>query len=407
LEKVVLAYSGGLDTSVCIHWLRNKKGMQVYTFSADLGQLESAEELARRAFDVGAHSVFIKDLRARLAEEFILPAIYANAAVRDGRCLSVALSRPLITEELIMVAQEENARYLAHGGSAKSNDQIRFQLTVAALAPEMDILAPMREPELASSGAVAAYAGRHGLAIPTEGRSIYGEDENIWGRVVSGTALERLAAPAAEDLFRMTVSPKDAPDEPEDVRITFDGGRPVALDGEEEDLVAVIERIGERAARHGVGRFDSLQTKIIGIKTRMVSEAPAATAVTIAHRALEGAVLPHNLLQVKHLLEDSYADIVYNGLWFSRVRRSLDAFFAETQHPVTGTVTLRFFKGVCRPVSVESEFSLYDRLLATHGPDDAFDAEAAAGFADVFVLEHRLEALQHRRLRERREPPAP
>ncbi|RKY14884.1 MAG: argininosuccinate synthase [Planctomycetota bacterium] len=401
MDKVVLAYSGGLETSVCIHWLRYRKGLDVRTFSADLGQPLSAEELSRQALDLGAHGVFIRDLRQRFAEDFILPALMANAETETGIPLSVALSRPLITEELILIARSENCRYIAHGGSAKSNDQIRFQMTAAALAPDLRVLAPLREPELASRKSLIRYAQRHSLPITTAPKTTYDEDQNIWGRLITGEAVEDLAREAPEELFRMTRNPASAPPEGEEVVVGFDGGVPTTLNGKKMSLVELIEELNEVAGRNGVGRVDGLDTKIVGIKARYIAEAPAAKTLVFAHRRLECAVLPAELLRLKRHIERIYADVVHRGLWFSRLRRALQAFIDETQPPVTGRVRLRLRQGTVELCGVESDYTLYDADLATHSERDAFDHSAAAGFVDVLALEHRLEGMRERLLQAR------
>jgi len=401
MEKVVLAYSGGLETSVCIHWLRNRKGLDVRTFSADLGQPLSAEQLSRQALDLGAHGVFIKDLRARFAEDFILPAIMANAETESGLPLSVALSRALITEELILIAEEENCRYIAHGGTAKSNDQIRFQLTVALLAPELQVLAPLREPELASRSAIVAYAKRHNLPVSTDPKTTYEEDENIWGRLITGEAVEDLGQAAPEELFRLTKEPASAPGEGVELVLEFEAGRPVKLDGRPMELVELIEELNAVAGEHGVGRVDGLETKIVGIKARYIAEAPAAKTILTAHRLLERAVLSYDLLRLKRHMESLYAQTVHRGLWFSRLRRALQAFITETQPPVTGSVRLRLRRGLIQTLAVESDYILYEPDLATHTERDTFDHSAAAGFVDVLTLEQKIAGLRERLLQAR------
>ncbi|MCX7704416.1 MAG: argininosuccinate synthase, partial [Planctomycetota bacterium] len=364
MEKILLAYSGGLTTSVCIHYLRYKKGFEVLTFSADLGQVESADKLAERALKFGAHSVFIKDLRPRFAEEFIIPAIFANLRNSCSSHISVALSRPIITEEMLLVAREQNCRYVAHGGVPKSNDQIRFKLSLAALAPDLKIVTPMSEPELSSYSAIVAYATKNSLEVERE-KKFYEEDHNIWGRTVKAPSLENLNEPPSEELFVLTKPVEKAADEPVRVSIGFEEGKPVSLNGEKLSLVELIERLNRIGGEHSIGRCCSVQEKIIGLKSRVVSEAPAASIIVDAHSALEMLVLQENLIYLKALIEQEYARTIYKGLYFTRLRRALFAFIKETQQPVTGTVTLKLFKGSCSVETVQSPYSLYRRELAT------------------------------------------
>jgi argininosuccinate synthase len=398
-KKVLLAYSGGLTTSVCIHYLRYKRGYEVLTFSADLGQLVSADKLAERALEFGAHSVFIKDLRPRFADEFVLPAIYANLK-NDSTHISIALSRPLITEELILIAQEQNCQYVAHGGTPKGNDQIRFKLSLAAIAPHLKILTPLNEPELSSYSAIVAYAKEHKLNVEEE-RKVYEEDHNIWGRVVKAPALEVLETPPPEELFTLTKSPEDAPNEPKHIRLDFEGGKPTALDGEKLPLLQIIERLNQIGGIHSVGRTSGIYEKIVGIKSRSISESPAATIIVSAHSALEKLVLQENLIYIKSLVEQEYSRAIFKGLYFSRLRRALFAFLKETQEPVTGSVTLKLYKGSAIVETVQSPFSLYRRQLATFGEDDSFKRTAAEGFCEIYSLRQQLESSQYDRLHEK------
>jgi len=357
----------------------------------------SAQALAERALKLGAHSVFIKDLRARFADEFILPAIFANIKNTPSVHISVSLSRPLITEELLLVAQEQNCRCIFHGGSPKSNDTIRFKLAMTALAPEMKMLTALTEAEIASYADRAAYAKKHSLPVETK-MKLYEEDHNLWGRSVNAPSLEDLSKPPPEELFSITKAPDATPDEPKTLTIKFEAGKPTELDGSRLELVELIEELNRIGGEFGVGRTSGIQEKIVGFKTRMVSEAPAAEIIVSAHRALEHLVFHQELISLKESLEKEYANLIFTGFYFSRARHALEAFFAETQRPVTGTVTVRLFKGSCAVQTVESPFSLYQRELATLGEDDALKHAYAEGFAELSSLRQRIEARQYQRL---------
>jgi len=394
MSKVIMAYSGGLETTACIHWLKHRKGFDVITCSADLGQEDSAEALSERALALGVSSVHIADLRERFISEFAFPALRAGACSEAGSYLSVALSRAIITEEVVRIAQENNCKHIAHGGRGKSNDQARFVLTVAALAPKLKVIAPLREPQLMTRKSVIEYAKKYSLPIQVQDRITYNEDMNVWGACMSSIEIEDLWKEAPESLFRMTASHAKAPDKPEELVIDFERGLPVGLDGERMEPLDLVENLNKRAGKHGIGRRDAIENFTSGYKTRIVYESPAAEVLYTARRALQEIVLSGDVINIQKSLSQRYSELVYRGDWFTPLREALDQFFIESQHNVTGRVRLRLFKGQCTPVGRESEFSLYDRNLATGGEHDAFDYSAAHGFLDIISIVRKLEAYQ-------------
>jgi argininosuccinate synthase len=394
MSKVVMAYSGGLETTVCIHWLHHRKGFSVITFSADLGQSESAEELSQRALALGVDSVHIADLRERFITDFAFPALRAGARSEAGSYLSVVLSRAIITQEVVRIAQENGCKYIAHGGRGKSNDQARFVLAAAALAPKLRVIAPLRESKLITRSSISEYAKKYELPVEADGRVTYNEDFNIWGTCISSADVEDLWQEVPESLFRITTAAENAPDKPEEVAIDFEHGLPVAIGGRQMSPVELVTALNELAGRHGVGRIDAIENFTVGYKCREVYEAPAAEVLFRAHRALEEICLPANVLLTQKLLSRQYSELAYRGDWFTPLREALDQFFVTTQRNVTGHVRMKLFKGVCKAVGRESKLSLYDRGLATGGENDTFDHSAAHGFLDIIAISRILEAHQ-------------
>ncbi len=384
MSKVVLAYSGGLDTSVAINWLKEKKGMRVITFSADLGQGAELEPLRGRALSTGAEAAFVSDLREEFVNNYIFPALRANAQYHGGYLLSTALGRPLIVKELVRVAREEACEYVAHGCTGKGNDQVRFEVSIAALAPELKIIAPLREWELKSREEEIEYARTHEIPVPATKESPYSLDRNLWGLSIECGVLEDPWMEPPENAYLLTKSAKDAPEEPRYIEIGFEKGVPIWLDGKRLSGVELIGTLGKIAGEQGIGRIDSVEDRLVGIKSREVYEAPAATVLYTAHRALESLTIGRDLLQFKELLSQKYSQLVYNGLWFSETRKALDAFFEFVNRWVSGTVRLRLFKGSAVAVGRKSPYSLYSKELATYGEEDIFDHKAAKGFINIF-----------------------
>ncbi len=390
-KKIVLAYSGGLDTSVAIKWLTEQQDYEVVALSLDVGEGKDLGFVKSKALTIGAVESRMVDARDRFAEEFIVPSIFANALYEGVYPLSAALSRPLITQFMVEVAREVGAEAIAHGCTGKGNDQVRFDVSAAALAPDLSVVAPVREWAWSRDEEIA-YAKLHGVPVPVTLDSPFSVDANLWGRSCEAGVLEDPWAEAPEEAFEWTTSPQMAPDEPAYADIAFERGVPVALDGERMRLAELIAQLNALAGAHGVGRIDHVENRLVGIKSREVYEAPGAISLIRAHQALEHLTLTREVVQVKPLMEQKYAEAVYNGLWFSPVKRAVDAFLAETQRTVTGTVRLKLFKGSVHAAASASPYSLYNHSLATYAADDRFDHKAAVGFISLWGLPTRLHA---------------
>ncbi|HTW77369.1 MAG TPA: argininosuccinate synthase [Thermoplasmata archaeon] len=385
-SKVVLAYSGGLDTTVAIPWLKEKKGADVVALTVDVGQPVDLPAVKARALASGATSAVVVDARREFAEEFLAPAIRANLLYEGIYPLSTALARPLIARHLVAVARREGAAFIAHGCTGKGNDQVRFDLSTTGLAPDLAVIAPAREWNMTREQEVA-YAAAHGVPLASGGRaSPYSTDENLWGRSVECGILEDPAVEPPEEVFGWTVAPSDAPDAPTYVRIGFEEGRPVSLDGAPIDLLDLVVQLNRVAGAAGVGRIDHLESRVVGIKSREIYECPAATVLLDAHRALEAMVLPRDVLDFKGGVERRYANLVYDGLWFSPLRAALEAFVVATQERVSGEVAVKLYKGTSRVVGRRSANSLYQHGLATYSAGDRFRQEMAEGFIYVWGL---------------------
>jgi argininosuccinate synthase len=385
-EKIALAYSGGLDTSVIVHWLQERYGAEVVTVTGDLGQkkeLVGVEEKARR---LGATAVHMLDLRSEFVDEYVFPALRAGALYEGVYPLATALGRPLLAKALVQVARREGCTAIAHGCTGKGNDQVRFEAAAAALAPDLKVFAPVREWEFRSREEEIAYCEQHGIPVAATKASPYSIDENLWGTSIECGVLEDPRVEAPEDAFQRTVSPQQAPDEPAYVTIEFVAGTPVALNGVTLSGVELIDRLNEIGGAHAIGRIDLVENRLVGIKSREIYEAPGATILHRAHRELERLTLDRDTAHYKAKLSHDYADLIYNGLWFSPLRLALDAFVSQTQKGVDGMVTLKLYKGVLDIVSRSSANSLYDPSLATYTIEDAFDHTASAGFIKIFSL---------------------
>ncbi|MFH0964078.1 MAG: argininosuccinate synthase [Planctomycetota bacterium] len=401
MEKVVLAYSGGLDTSVCIPWLREEKKLAVVAFAAGLGQDVDLKSLERRALAAGAQAAFTTDLTARFAREYISRALKANAVYENGYLLATALGRPLIAEELVRTARAQGARYVAHGCTGKGNDQVRFEASIAALAPELSVIAPVREWRLTSREAEVEYAKSRSVDVPVTKASPYSLDSNLWGMAIECGALEDPWTAPPDGAWQTTVDPRNAPDAPVELVVSFDKGVPVRLNAKARTLVKLIRVLNDLGASHGVGRVDCVENRLVGIKSREVYEAPAATILIAAHRALESITLSRDLSREKERLSREYARIIYEGLWFSRLREAIDAFIDASQQRVTGDVRLRLYKGTASVTGLRSPWSLYSKELATYTAEDRFDRAAAKGFIDIWSLPVRAEARQRSTRRRR------
>jgi len=386
-KKVVLAYSGGLDTSVCVKWLE-QQGAVPYALYLDLGQGEPAEDVRAKALKIGAADAFVRDAKAEFADEYVAPAIKANALYGGKYPLFTALARPLIAKKLVEAAREIGATHIAHGSTGKGNDQVRFDVTTASLAPDLTVVAPVRDWNM-SRPEEMAYAEEHGIPVPTTKESPYSVDENLWGRSIEAGPLEDPNHEPTEVVFELTASPENAPDEPQYVEIGFVEGLPMSLDGDELPLVELIAELNAVAGANGVGRIDMLEDRLVGIKSREIYESPAALAIISAHRELETLTLTRDVLRFKSTIEQRYAELAYEGLWFTPLKTALDAFITETQKTVTGSVRLKLYKGNCTVAGRTAPHALYNKDLATYDPNSTFDEAAAAGFIALWGLSAR------------------
>ena len=384
-KTVVLAYSGGLDTSVCVKWLA-QRGWRVIAFMADVGQGEPSQQAIRRAKVAGASGVIVRDLRKEFVTEFCWPALKAHAVYEGKYLLATALSRPLIAKHLVEVAHQLKARAVAHGCTGKGNDQVRFEVTARILDPSLEILAPVREWEFRSRGEEIDYAARHRIPVEVTKRSPYSIDQNLWGTSIEAGVLEDPWVAPPLDTYRSIRPAERAPSRPASVTIAFARGVPVALDGRSAPPIPLIERLNTLGGLHGIGRSDMIESRVVGIKSREIYEAPAATILLEARQELERMVLDRELLRFKQGIAATYAHLIYAGLWFTPLKRSLDAFVEDTQRAVSGAVRLTLHKGACLVTGRRSPHSLYRERLATYSAKDQFDQRAAAGFLKLYGL---------------------
>lgn len=392
VKKVVLAYSGGLDTSVILHWLKANYGCQVITFTADIGQgKDELLGLKEKASQSGASKIYIMDLREEFLREYAFPTMQAGAIYEGLYLLGTSFARPLIAKYLVKIAEEEGADAVAHGCTGKGNDQVRFELSVKALNPRLRVIAPWREWDLQSREDELLYARSHGIPVATT--KSYSRDRNLWHLSHEGGPLEDPWFEPEEEMFQLTVAPEAAPDEPVYLCLDFEEGVPVAIDGKSMGPVELVMRLNELGGAHGVGRADLVENRLVGMKSRGVYETPGGTILYCAHRALESICLDRETLHYKELLALRFAELVYYGLWFTPLREALSAFVERTQERVTGTVRVKLYKGACAVVGRKSPFNLYREDLATFGKDDVYDQSDAAGFINLFGLPLQVRAL--------------
>jgi argininosuccinate synthase len=391
MEKVVLAYSGGLDTSVAIKWLQEKYGLGVITLTVELGGEKDLSAVQEKALKLGAVKAVVVDGRELFVKHFVFPALQADAIYEGQYPLATALSRPLISKLLADTAREEGAKYVAHGCTGKGNDQVRFEVSLAALAPELKVIAPAREWGMGREESIH-YAQEHGIPIPVTARSPYSVDANLWGRSIECGVLEDPWTEPPEEVFTMTQPPNKTPIRPLYLEIDFEQGLPTALDGKGMDGVALIEHLNRVAGLHGVGRIDHIENRLVGIKSREIYEAPAATVLLHAHLALEAMTLSRTQVRFKERVAQEYADLIYNGLWFSALHQDLAAYVQSTQRHVAGTVRVKLIKGSAVVVGRKSPKSLYSFALATYDEGDVFDQKAAPGFIHIWGLPMKVQA---------------
>ncbi len=396
VDKIVLAYSGGLDTSVILKWLANEYSCPVIAYCADIGQQEDWDAVRAKGMATGAAKVIISDLRRDFVRDFIFPAFRANAIYEGSYLLGTSLARPLIAREQVRIAHAEGANAVSHGATGKGNDQVRFELSYLALDPKLTIIAPWRVWDLNSRSKLVAYAQQHGIPVPVTKKSPYSSDENMLHISFEGGILEDPWNEPEEDMFRRSVSPERAPDRPTYVELAFRAGNPVAVDGEELEPVALMQRLNQLGGANGIGRLDLVENRFVGMKSRGVYETPGGTILRIAHRDLETITLDREVMAIRDSLVPSYSRLVYNGFWFSPEMQLLQRTMDEAQTPVNGVVRLKLYKGNCIPVGRRSENSLYSESFATFEEDEVYNQADATGFIRLNALRLRIQAQQRK-----------
>ncbi|MBC7341349.1 MAG: argininosuccinate synthase [Clostridia bacterium] len=397
MAKVVLAYSGGLDTSIIIPWLKETYGYDVIAFTADLGQGQELEGVKDKALKSGASKVYVEDLRREFVTDYIFPTLRAGAIYEGKYLLGTSFARPLIAKKLVEIAAVEGADAVAHGATGKGNDQVRFELGVKALNPDLKIIAPWRLWNIRSREEAIDYARLRGIEVPVTKEHPYSMDRNLWHLSHEGGKLEDPSQEPPEDVYLIVTPPEKAPDQPTYVEIGFEKGTPVSVDGQVLDPVPLIERLNEIGARNGIGIVDMVENRLVGIKSRGVYECPAGTLLMYAHRELEYLTLDRQTMHFKEIVAQRYADLVYDGVWFHPLREALDAFVERTQETVTGKVRLKLYKGNCMPAGSTSPYSLYSPELATFEADEVYNQKDAEGFINLFGLPLKVQALVRRR----------
>ena len=386
VKKVVLAYSGGLDTSVIVKWLQDNYGCEVITYTADLGQNEELEPIKKKALKVGAVKAYVEDLREEFLNEYVMGALRFSALYENQYPLATALGRPLITKRLIEIAREENADAIAHGSTGKGNDQVRFDVSAAALAPDIKVLAPVREWELKSRDDEIEYAKKYNIDVPITKAKPYSIDRNIWGLSVEAGPLEDPYFEATEDIYSFTTSPENAPNEPEYVTINFESGKPVALNGKAMNIVELVAAMNTIAGKHGVGRVDVVENRLVGIKSREIYEAPGAFALLAAKKGINELVWDRETLHMVETLSIKYAELVYYGYWFHPLREAMDELSKKLNETATGEVKLKLYKGNAVAVARKSPYSIYNKELATYDPTDKFVHKEGEAFCHIWGL---------------------
>ncbi len=393
-KKVVLAYSGGLDTSVIVPWLKeNYDGCEVICVLADVGQGEDLEAASKKAAAIGASKTYVEDLRTEFVRDYVFPALRAGARYEGLYLLGTSLARPLIAKRQVEIALAEGAQYVAHGCTGKGNDQVRFELTFQALAPQLEVIAPWRTWDIRSREDALDYAAKHGIPVSQSKENIYSRDQNLLHLSHEGGVLEDPWTPPPDNLYQLTVGPEDAPDEPEHVEIGFERGTPISVNGKLLEPVPLLETLNALGHRHGVGRLDIVENRLVGMKSRGVYETPGGSILHEAHPSLESITLDRQTSHFKAGLAIRYADLAYDGQWFSPLREALDAFVSSTQETVTGDVLVQLHKGSVKAVGRRSPYSLYSEQFATFGADDVYDQADAKGFIRLFGLSERIRNL--------------
>ncbi len=393
VKKIVLAYSGGLDTSVILKWLQNNYQAEVICFTADLGQEEELDGLEAKALSTGASKLYIRDLRDEFVRDFIFPVLQAGAVYEREYLLGTSFARPLIAKHLVDIANIEGADAIAHGCTGKGNDQVRFEVTAMALNPRLKVIAPWREWDIRSREDAIAYAQEFNVPITSTLKSIYSRDRNLFHLSHEGGPLENPWLEPEEEMYKLTVSPENAPDQAQYVEIGFEKGIPISLDGETLSALDLFIKLNRTAAAHGIGRIDLVENRLVGMKSHGVYETPAGTVLRKAHQALESICLDKQTMHYKDILAVKYAELVYNGLWYTRLREALDAFVQVTQENITGTVRLKLYKGNVIIAGRKSDLSLYREDYASFGEENVYNQKDAEGFIKLFGLPVKIEAL--------------
>ncbi|MFN8399934.1 MAG: argininosuccinate synthase [Anaerolineales bacterium] len=394
IKKVVLAYSGGLDTSVIVPWLKENYGCEVVCFCADVGQGdEDLAGLKDKAIKSGASEFVIHDMKEEFVSDYLFPMLKAGAVYEHKYLLGTSVARPLIAKHLVEVAHQTGADAIAHGATGKGNDQVRFELTVMALDPRLKIIAPWREWEIRSREDALNYAAKHNVPVTATIKSIYSRDSNLWHLSHEGGLLEDPWNEPEEIMYQMSTSPENAPEQGEYVEIEFESGNPVAVNGEKMSPAKIVSTLNAIGGNHGIGRVDLVENRLVGMKSHGVYETPGGTILLYAHRELESLILDRETLHYKQTIAVKYAEITYNGLWFTPLREALDAFVNSTQGPVTGTVRLKLYKGNIISAGRKSPFSLYREDFATFGQEDVYDQSHAEGFIRLYGLSMKVRAL--------------
>jgi argininosuccinate synthase len=391
-KKVVLAYSGGLDTSIIIPWLKENYGCEVIAYAADVGQGEELAPLNEKAIKTGASKIYIEDLKQEFVTDFIFPMLKSGAIYEGKYLMGTSVARPVIAKRHVEIAIKEGADAVAHGATGKGNDQVRFELTFKALKPDLKIIAPWREWNIKSRDEEIDYAAARGIDVPVSKEKPYSMDRNLWHISYEGGILEDPWNEYSDEMFLYTVAPEKAPDQAEIITIDFEKGIPVAINGAGYDPVALIFKLNEIGGKHGVGRVDIVENRLVGMKSRGVYETPGGTILYEAHHALETITLDRDTLHYKQMLAGRYAELVYNGQWFTPLKEAMDAFIDKTQERVTGAVKVKLYKGTAQTVGRKSPYSLYQEKLATFGADEVYNQKDAEGFINLFGLPLKVQA---------------
>lgn len=396
INKVVLAYSGGLDTSVAIPWLKENYGCEVIAMAADIGQGDDFEAIKAKALASGASKCYIEDLKDEFVTDYLWPMVKSGAVYEGKYLLGTSIARPLIAKRQVEIALAEGAEGVAHGCTGKGNDQVRFELTYKALAPQLKIIAPWRVWEIRSREDAIDYAAKHGVPVPVTKAKPYSRDNNLWHISHEGGALEDPWNAPPEDVYLITNSPQAAPDEVEEITIGFEKGVPVSLNGQSLSGLQLMQELNKLGHKHGIGRVDLVENRLVGMKSRGTYETPGGTILYVAHQDLELLTLDRETLHYKELVAHKYAELVYFGQWYSPLRKALDAFIDSTQETVTGEVRVRLYKGSCHAVGRRSPYSSYNPELATFGEDEVYNQADAEGFINLFGLPLKVQALLKR-----------